>query len=43
MMSLIPESRRGEGISYWGLSSIIAIAVAPLAGFWIYRFGWLWL
>jgi MFS family permease len=42
MMSLLPERRRGEGISYWGLSSIIAIAVAPLAGFWIYRFGWLW-
>jgi MFS family permease len=42
MMSLLPEKRRGEGISYWGLSSIIAIAVAPLAGFWMYRFGWLW-
>ena len=42
MMSLLPEKRRGEGISYWGLSSIIAIAVAPLTGFWIYRFGWLW-
>jgi MFS family permease len=43
MMSLLPEKRRGEGISYWGLSSVMAIAVAPLAGFWIYRFGWLWL
>ncbi|MGH9311609.1 MAG: MFS transporter [Vicinamibacterales bacterium] len=42
MMSLLPEKRRGEGISYWGISSIIAIAVAPLAGFWIYRFGWIW-
>jgi MFS family permease len=43
MMSLLPERRRGEGVSYWGLSSILAIAVAPLAGFWIYRYGWVWL
>jgi MFS family permease len=36
----IPESRRAEGIAYWGLSSVAAIAVAPVVGFWVYRFGW---
>jgi MFS family permease len=36
----IPETRRGEGIAYWGLSSVAAIAVAPVIGFWVYRRGW---
>jgi MFS family permease len=36
----IPDSRRGEGIAYWGLSSVAAIAVAPVIGFWVYRLGW---
>jgi MFS family permease len=40
---IIPESRRAEGIGYWGLSTIVAIAVAPTIGFWIYSHGWLWL
>ena len=44
MTSLLPESRRAEGIGYWGLSTLAAIAVAPTVGFWIYRTGgWLWL
>lgn len=43
MVTTIPETRRAEGISYWGLSSVIALAVAPPIGFWVYRFGWLWL
>jgi MFS family permease len=43
MVTLLPERRRGEGISYWGLSSVAAIAVAPTVGFWIYGRGWLWL
>jgi MFS family permease len=43
MTDLIPESRRAEGIGYWGLSTIAAIAVAPTIGFWIYARGWLWL
>ena len=44
MTSLLPESRRAEGIGYWGLSTLSAIAVAPTVGFWIYRTGgWLWL
>src|SRR5687767_6759678 len=43
MTSLLPEHRRAEGIGYWGLSTIAAIAVAPTVGFWIYHRGWLWL
>ncbi len=43
MTSLLPPHRRAEGIGYWGLSSVAAMAVAPTAGFWIYRRGWLWL
>jgi MFS family permease len=43
MTSLLPERRRAEGIGYWGLSSVAAIAVAPTVGFWIYQRGWLWL
>jgi MFS family permease len=39
----IPASRRAEGISYWGLSSLLAIAVAPAVGFWVFRHGWGWL
>ncbi|MBI4476233.1 MAG: MFS transporter [Acidobacteria bacterium] len=42
-VSVIPDSRRAEGIAYWGLGSVIALAVAPPIGFWVYRFGWLWL
>ena len=40
---IIPESRRAEGIGYWGLSTIVAIAVAPSIGFWVYGHGWIWL
>jgi MFS family permease len=43
MTSLLPEHRRAEGIGYWGLSTIAAIAVAPPIGFWVYRHGWMWL
>ena len=39
----IPEARRAEGIGYWGLSTIVAVAVAPAAGFAVYRHGWTWL
>ena len=38
--SIIPESRRAEGIGYWGLSSVIALAAAPPLGFWVYSYGW---
>jgi MFS family permease len=40
MTSTIPTSRRAEGLGYWGMASVAAIAVAPPAGFWVYRHGW---
>src|SRR3954466_10512275 len=41
---LLPDRRRAEGISYWGLSSVAAIAVAPPLAFWIMQHGgWLWI
>ena len=43
MTNLLPEHRRAEGIGYWGLSTLLAVAVAPTVGFWIYNRGWLWL
>jgi MFS family permease len=43
MTNMLPERRRAEGIGYWGLSTILAIAVAPATGFWLYRRGWVWL
>lgn len=43
MTNLLPEHRRAEGIGYWGLSTVMAVAVAPSVGFWIYRRGWLWM
>ena len=39
----IPEARRAEGIGYWGLSTIVAVAFAPAIGFAVYRHGWTWL
>jgi MFS family permease len=43
MMDVIPEARRAEGIGYWGLSTIVAVAFAPAIGFAVYRHGWIWL
>jgi MFS family permease len=44
MTDSIPESRRAEGIGYWGMSTMLAVAVAPTAGLWIYQHhGWTWL
>jgi MFS family permease len=43
MTNLLPEGRRAEGIGYWGLSTLIGVAVAPTVGFWMYSRGWLWL
>lgn len=40
---LMPATRRAEGIGYYGLSTILAMAVAPIVGLWVYRHGWLWL
>ena len=43
MMDVIPEARRAEGIGYWGLSTIVAVAFAPAIGFAVYHHGWTWL
>lgn len=43
MTHMLPERRRAEGIGYWGLSTMAALAVSPTIGFWAYRFGWVWL
>src|SRR3954465_1560161 len=40
MTNILPESRRAEGLGYWGLSTIAAIAVAPTIGFWMFELGW---
>ncbi len=41
LTSLIPLERRAEGLAYWGLSSVIATAVAPPVAFWMMqRGGW---
>ena len=40
MTNILPDQRRAEGLAYWGLSTIAAIAVAPTIGFWVFRFGW---
>jgi len=38
---IVPAARRAEGISYWGLSTVFAIAIAPTLGLWVYgRGGW---
>jgi MFS family permease len=43
LTDVVPESRRAEGIGYWGLSTIVAVAVAPGLGLWLYHRGWAWL
>ena len=43
MTNMLPARRRAEGIGYWGLSSIAALALAPPVAFWILRYGWFWL
>jgi MFS family permease len=40
MTATLPETRRAEGLGYWGLSSVTALAIAPPFGFWIFSFGW---
>jgi MFS family permease len=40
MSDYIPETRRTQGMAYWGLASSGAIAVAPAAGLWVFHFGW---
>jgi MFS family permease len=40
MTGILPPTRRAEGIAYWGLVSVVALAAGPTIGFWLYRFGW---
>jgi MFS family permease len=40
LTDLLPAERRAEGIGYWGLASIVAIAVAPRIGFALLEKGW---
>jgi MFS family permease len=40
MTDILPEQRRAEGIGYWGLSTMFAVAVAPGIGFVLLRHGW---
>ena len=39
--SVIPPTRRAEGLGYWGMASLLAVTVAPTIGFAIYKHGWL--
>jgi MFS family permease len=37
--ALVPASRRAEGLGYWGLSTVLAVSVAPTLGLWVYSHG----
>lgn len=43
LLTIIPRSRRAEGLGYAGMASVFALGVAPTVGFQIYRAGWFWL
>lgn len=36
---IIPPGRRAEGISYWGMSTVLAVSVAPTIGLWVFEHG----
>src|SRR5204862_4649674 len=40
MSEFIPESRRAQGLAWWGLSSTAAVSLAPAVGLWVFHFGW---
>jgi MFS family permease len=42
MTALIPAERRAEGFGYWGMATMLAVAVAPGLGLFLYRKGWIW-
>ncbi|HEX7282042.1 MAG TPA: MFS transporter [Vicinamibacterales bacterium] len=39
MLDIVPASRRAEGLGYSGFASILAIAVAPWLGLWVFDHG----
>jgi MFS family permease len=43
MTEVIPESRRAEGIGYWGMATMLATAISPGLGLLMYQRGWAWL
>ena len=44
MTDFMPAARRAEGLGYWDLTTMFALAFAPSLGFWLYhRGGWMWL
>ncbi len=40
LADIIPAHRRAEGIGYYGVSTLLAISVAPSIGLMLYEFGW---
>lgn len=40
LQGVVPSGRRGEGLSYWGMATLLAVSIAPRAGFWLYERGW---
>lgn len=36
---IVPSHRRAEGMSYWGMSTIFAVSMAPAIGLWVYEHG----
>jgi MFS family permease len=36
---LVPAPRRAEGMSYWGMSTIFAVSMAPTIGLWVFEHG----
>jgi MFS family permease len=39
MTATIPARRRAEGLSYWGLASVVSVGAAPAIGLKVYRVG----
>jgi MFS family permease len=40
--ALVPAERRAEGMGYWGLSTMLAVSIAPTIGLWVYTHGGWW-
>ena len=41
VMDIVPKSRRAEGLGYAGFASILAVAIAPWIGLWVFdKGGW---
>ncbi|MEP7118579.1 MAG: MFS transporter [Acidobacteriota bacterium] len=36
---IVPPARRAEGLSYWGMSTIFAVSMAPAIGLWVFEHG----